>query len=167
MSSPLTDVNVYSSFLTVERVKLCPCPRLVLTDSEGHINRSSQFTNQCSLIKADQINQQISADQIDQWINACLPAAGAVGDLGEGALQQDVFLVIHDVHTSPVHRNDHLVLWQGGTRESVRLVEPREQERPLEFGIHHDLLLHTGAVSLVADIRSLREYNCSSDVLPH
>ena len=42
-------------------------------------------------------------------------AAGALCDLGEGEFEQHVFLVIHDVHASPVHGDDHLVLWQAGT----------------------------------------------------
>lgn len=42
-------------------------------------------------------------------------AAGAICDLREGALQHDMFLVIHDVHTRPVHGYDDLILRETGT----------------------------------------------------
>ena len=40
----------------------------------------------------------------------------------------------------------------------VGLVEAREEQRPLELGVHHYLLLHTRAVHIVAHVRSL-EYH--------
>ncbi len=66
---------------------------------------------------------QINHQSLHKSIMALLPAAGAIGDLREGALEEDVLLVIHNVHSSPVHRNDHLVLGQRGARESIRLIE--------------------------------------------
>ena len=44
-------------------------------------------------------------------------AATAAVDFREGALQEHVFLVIHNVHTCPVHCNNHLVLGQTWSRE--------------------------------------------------
>lgn len=84
-----------------------------------------------------------------------IPRAGAAGNLRERALQQHMFLVVHDVHPRPVDCNDNFVLWQAGPREPVGLVEPREEEGPLELGIHDDLLLHARLVHFVADVGSL------------
>ena len=61
MSSPLMEVKVYSSCLVVASVKLCPWPRLVLgVESETH-----------SVIRQY------------HWVPIPIPAAGAIGDLGE------------------------------------------------------------------------------------
>ena len=43
-----------------------------------------------------------------------LPAAGNGSNLREGQLQQNLFLVIHNVHTGPVHSYDDIILGQTG-----------------------------------------------------
>ena len=79
----------------------------------------------------------------DQYIDF-LPAAGDCGDLGEGQFKQHLFLVVDHVHAGPVDCNDHVVLWQARAGELVRLVESREEQRPLVLGVVHNVLFHLG-----------------------
>lgn len=57
------------------------------------------------------------------------------------ALEEHVFLIVHDVHSSPVDGNDHVILGQTRAGKLVRFVEAREEEWPLVLGkLDHHLL---------------------------
>ena len=65
--------------------------------------------------------------------------ATAAVDFREGALQEHVFLVIHNVHTCPVDCNNHLVLGQTWSREPANYhyhVSTNFNSVPLWASIH-------------------------------
>ena len=72
---------------------------------------------------------------------AILPGAGDHGDFWELQVQQHVFLIIHHIHSGPVHRNDNVILGQTWPGELVRFVETREEQRPFEPGVVYNVLL--------------------------
>jgi len=71
-----------------------------------------------------------------------IPAAGDRSDLWERQLKKHLFLIVDDIDSSPVHSNDHIVLRQTRSRKLIRLVEAREQQRPLVARVVDDVLLH-------------------------
>jgi hypothetical protein len=77
------------------------------------------------------------------------------GHLGEGQLEEDLFLVVNHVDSGPVDRDDYVILGQVGTRVSVRLVKPRKQQRPLEFGVADNVFFHSQDGDLFLDVITL------------
>jgi len=70
------------------------------------------------------------------------PAAGDGGDLGKRQFEKHLFLIINNIDSSPVDGNDDVILRQTRPSKLVRLIEPREQQRPLVAGIVDNVLLH-------------------------
>ena len=84
-----------------------------------------------------------------------IPAAGDTCNLWEGALQEHVFLVIHNVDTSPVDSNDNIILGQARAREAIGLKELGEEQWPFELGVEHHSLSNSVAVNSILDIWGL------------
>ena len=70
-----------------------------------------------------------------------VPAACDCCQFGKGAFEKDVFLIVDDVNSRPIHRDDDVVLGQTWSREFVRFVETREEKWPLVLGKNDDVFL--------------------------
>ena len=66
-----------------------------------------------------------------------------------------MLLIVHHVHSGPVHRHDDVILGQARPGELERFVESREEQWPLEAGVVHDVLLDALGVHVLHGVVAL------------
>lgn len=117
MSSAFGLWNVNSSPLTVERVKVCVKTLLVLKSSKMHKMRYHKQTT--NLENTEQIKIMI------------LLLTGNSCDFRKTKLQQDLFLVINNIHSSPIHSNNYIIfgkVWSQTMIENYKNVKVKQRQ---------------------------------------
>ena len=84
-----------------------------------------------------------------------LPYACDSGDLRKLKIKQHMFLIIHNINSSPVHRYYHVILWQTGAWKLVSFVKSREQQRPLITSVVDNILFDVLRFNLLSRVVSL------------
>lgn len=69
---------------------------------------------QCQFVNNQEICKRVVMQGSDVRKQLYLPYACDSGDLRKLKIKQHMFLIIHNINSSPVHRYYHVILWQTG-----------------------------------------------------
>ena len=110
---------------------------------------------QCQFVNNQEICKRVVMQGSDVRKQLYLPYACDSGDLRKLKIKQHMFLIIHNINSSPVHRYYHVILWQTGAGKLVSFVKSREQQRPLITSVVDNIFFDVLRFNLLSRVVSL------------